>query len=172
MRRPIDVANPARHALLGLLLDGPKHGYDLARAFAPATPLGSAVHLGSSHLYALLTQLERDGLVTGQQESQGSRPPRRVFQITEAGRAEVLHWLDEPVERPRDMLLDFPLKLYLAQRMDATRATALIARQRSLFASFLSELETEPVREDAGTDQAFMCLLRDGRIARTQAMLG
>jgi DNA-binding PadR family transcriptional regulator len=172
MRRPVDVANPARYTLLGLLLEGPRHGYDLARAFAPATPLGSAVHLGSSHLYGLLAQLERDGLVVGQREDQGIRPPRRVFQLTDAGRAEVLRWVDEPVARPRDMLLDFPLKLYLAQRLDPVRAAALITHQRALFAAFLAELEGEPAPEDPGVDQAFMGLLREGRIARTQAMLG
>ena len=57
MRRPLDAAEPARHALLGLLLDGPHHGYDLARRFAPGTALGDVLRLSTSHLYALLARL-------------------------------------------------------------------------------------------------------------------
>ena len=96
MRRPIDAAEPVRHVLLGLLLDGPRHGYDLARAFAPSAPVGNVVHLAASHMYALLSQLERDGLITGECQEQGIRPPRRVYRITEAGCAVLSDWLDAP----------------------------------------------------------------------------
>src|SRR5579871_365439 len=111
LRYSLDAAEPARYVLLGLLLDGPRHGYDLARSFAPSTPLGEVVHLGASHLYALLGRLERDGLVAGQRQDDGVHPPRRVYRVTPSGRAAVLGWVDLPVERPRDLLLDFPLKL-------------------------------------------------------------
>ena len=50
------------NALLGLLRREPRHGYELAREFAPDTPLGEVVHLEMSMLYALLKKLERDGL--------------------------------------------------------------------------------------------------------------
>ena len=171
MRRPLTAAEPARHALLGLLLAGPSYGYDLARAFAPGTLLVTIMHLGASHLYALLTQLERDGLVGGQRLEQGSRPARRVFALTDAGRELVQHWLDEPVERPRDILLDFPLKLYLAHRQDPARSAALIARQRALFVSYLETLELEQRHDVAGEDAAFRSLLYDGRIGRTRSAL-
>jgi len=175
-RRPLDAADPARHALLGLLLDGPRHGYDLARAFGPTTPLGAVVFLGSSHLYALLSQLERDDLVKGAREEHGSRPPRRVYNLTESGRATVLHWLAEPVQRPRDVLLDFPLKLYLAQKHDPTHVAELLIRQRAVFADYLTSLlsEKSASRQEPAplfSDQAFVALLREGRIARTEATL-
>jgi DNA-binding PadR family transcriptional regulator len=176
MRRPLDAADAARYVLLGLLLDGPRHGYDLARAFAPSTALGSIVHLGASHLYALLARLERDGLVHGEVAAQeGARPPRHVYQITEAGREAVLHWVDEPVARPRDVLLDFPLKLYLAQHLDPGRAAALVSRQRAIFADYLVALEREEQgrldRDMNPQDAAFIRLLWEGRVARTHATL-
>jgi DNA-binding PadR family transcriptional regulator len=171
MRRPVDAARPARYAILGLLLDGPRHGYDLLRSFAPGTPLGTTMHLGASHLYALLARLERDGLIVGEQQQQSLSPPRRVFRLTDDGRAAALRWLDEPVPRPRDVLLDFPLKLYLAQRHDPAHAALLIARQRALFAEFLAELEQEGRTQMAGPDEAFVSLLRDSRVLRTRATL-
>lgn len=171
MRRPVDAARPARYVLLGLLLDGPHHGYDLIRAFGPATPLGSTIHLGTSHLYALLARLEQDGLIAGEDQPQDVHPTRRVFQLTDDGHATVMRWLDEPVSRPRDVLLDFPLKLYLAQQRDPAQAATLIARQRALFADFLAELEREEIPPASEVDRTFLTLLRDGRIFRTQATL-
>ena len=169
-RRPVDAADAARHVLLGLLLDGSNYGYVLARAFAEGTALGTVVYLGSSHLYTLLAQLEREGLVAGTREAQGARPPRRVYTITDAGRAAVQHWVEAPVARPRDVLLDFPLKFYLARRLDPDRARILVARQRALFLTYLAELE-RPSALDAPPDHAFIELVREGRVARTRATL-
>ena len=170
-RRPVDAAGPARYALLGLLAEGPRHGYDLIQAFAPSTPLGSTIHLGTSHLYALLARLEKDGLIAGDSQIQDARPPRHIFHITQSGHAAVLAWLDEPVARPRDVLLDFPLKLYLAQRLDPARTAGLIARQRVHFRDFLRVLEVEDLPMGNQLDDAFLALLREARIARTRATL-
>jgi DNA-binding PadR family transcriptional regulator len=171
MRWALDTAEPARHALLGLLLDGPRHGYDLARYFAPGTALGDVMHLGASHLYALLARLERDGLVTAEIQAAGSRPNRRVYSLTAAGQAMAQRWIDEPVARPRDALLDFPLKFYLARRLDPARAAALLEHQRALFSTYLQRLEEEAKRPGDGEDAAFIALVRQGRIARTRAVL-
>ncbi|HXT36400.1 MAG TPA: PadR family transcriptional regulator [Chloroflexota bacterium] len=170
-RRPVDAAGPARYALLGLLVAGPRHGYDLIHAFAPSTPLGSTIHLGTSHLYALLARLEKDGLIAGDPPAQGTHPPRHIFHITEAGHAALLAWLDEPVARPRDVLLDFPLKLYLAQRLDPPRTEGLITRQRALFTEFLRDLEAESPPADDPLDDIFLALLREARMTRTRATL-
>ena len=171
VRWALDTAEPARHVLLGLLLDGPRHGYDLARYFAPGTALGDVMHLGASHLYNLLARLERDGLVTAEIQPGGSRPNRRVFHLTEAGRATAQRWIDEPVARPREALLDFPLKFYLALHHDPARAAALLEQQRALFAAHLRHLEEEAQHPGDGEDAAFSALVRQGRIARTRAVL-
>lgn len=171
MRWTLETAEPARHALLGLLLGGPRHGYDLARYFMPGTALGDVMHLGASHLYNLLARLERDGLVSSQRQETGTRPARRVYQLTEEGRAAALRWIEEPVARPRDALLDFPLKLYLARRLDPARAAALLAHQRALFELHAQRLEEEAAQPLEGADAAFIALVRQGRLARTRAVL-
>lgn len=170
-RRALDAAEPARYALLGLLVEGQRHGYDLARHFTRGTALGDVVYLSPSHLYALLARLARDGLIAGEMQDAGTRPARHVYSLTAAGRAAVLRWIDEPVARPRDVLLDFPLKLYLACRLDEGRAATLVARQQALFTSYLDQLEQVAVQQIAGEDAAFMALLREGRISRTRAAL-
>ena len=128
------------------------------------------LRLSTSHLYALLARLERDGLVAGTTEESSSRPARHVYHLTDAGRDVVLRRVDEPVARPRDVLVDFPLKLYLDRRLGSTRATALVARQCAVFTAYLQQLE-HTAAPCGGEDAAFMALVREGRIARTRIVL-
>jgi DNA-binding PadR family transcriptional regulator len=164
-------AEPARFALLGLLLAKPAHGYDLARRFASGSALGDVIHLSPSHLYALLARLERDGLITGEVHDAGKLPQRRVYRLTPAGEAAVQRWIDEPVSHPREMRIDFPLKLYLARGSGAARVGALLDRQRAVFHDYIARLEREEKPAETEEDAAFISLMRRGRIGRAQAAL-
>lgn len=165
------AAEPARFALLGLLLQGPAHGYDLSRRFGPGSALGDVIHLSVSHLYALLSRLERDGLVVGEVQEAGGLPQRRVYRLSEAGRDAVERWIDEPVSHPRDMRLDFPLKLYIARDFGPTRVAELIERQRTVFKEYIARLLVEEKQANTDEDAAFIDLMRMGRIGRAQAAL-
>ena len=57
MQRPLSV----RHALLGLLSEGPKYGLQLREEFEAAT--GEVWPLNIGQVYTTLQRLERDGLV-------------------------------------------------------------------------------------------------------------
>jgi PadR family transcriptional regulator AphA len=173
LRTPRDrgAAEPARYALLGLLLERPAHGYDLSRRFSPTSALGDVIHLRASHLYALLARMERDGLIAGEMQDAGNHPRRRVYRLTDAGREAVERWIDEPVSHPRDMRLDFPLKLYIARGFDPRRAEGLIARQRAVFEDYIARLEAEEKPADTPDDAAFLDLMRLGRIGRARAAL-
>lgn len=164
-------AEPARFALLGLLLEKPAHGYDLSRRFDPHSALGDVIHLSPSHLYALLTRLERDGLIAGEVQDAGNHPQRRVYRLTEAGRESVQRWMDEPVSHPRDMRIDFPLKLYIARGFGAVRVRELVDRQRVVFEKYIERLQDEEEPSDTVGDTAFLKLMRMGRIGRAQAAL-
>jgi len=163
------AAEAVRHTLLGLLLEGPSHGYDLARLFRPGTALAEIVHLSQAHLYALLTRLERDDLIEGEQQDAGARPQRRVFRLTESGRSAVLAWVDEPVGHPRDMRIEFPLKFYVARRLEANRAQALLTRQRRVFEEYRKRLQAEAAPADEA--DPFIGLMRASRVGRVQAAL-
>ena len=80
-----------RHALLGILADGPRHGWALRSALAERIGSFWPVHHGQ--VYATLERLQRDGLVS-------CGPPdhrdRRSFSIRPEGRRELEHWLAEP----------------------------------------------------------------------------
>jgi DNA-binding PadR family transcriptional regulator len=116
-RSPLLPKRPAtEYALLGLLLDGPSHGYDLTRQFAADTELGKVCRLEMSMLYGLLKKLEKEGLLNGRDEPLGGHKTRRVVELTPAGRAEFEDWLAEPVQHNREIRFNFLVKLYFARQ--------------------------------------------------------
>ncbi|HWG98246.1 MAG TPA: PadR family transcriptional regulator [Pilimelia sp.] len=85
-----------RLALLGLLSGASSHGYRLKSRYDDVLdPDGS---VPAAQIYATLSRLERDGLVRQAETTQDGGPPRRVYQLTEAGRCEIDRWLAAPVE--------------------------------------------------------------------------
>jgi PadR family transcriptional regulator AphA len=133
----------AEYALLGLLQEGPAHGYRLAQRFAPGRDLGLLYPLEQGMVYALLHELEARGLITGCVEAVGPRPPRTLFAITEAGAAQLRRWLAEPVEPLHRLRLDFLLKLSFAFRLDPPGASRLIGEQLAAGERYLADLDTE-----------------------------
>ncbi len=131
----------SEYALLGLLLDGPKHGYELARRFSPETPLGDICPLEVSMLYALLKKHEKAGFIEAQLENQGARPPKRTFHLTDLGRATFMDWVRSPVSRTPEIRLDFLVKLYFARQLGSDDVGALIGRQIEVCRSLLERLQ-------------------------------
>jgi len=85
---------PLEDLVLGLLAQGPAHGYRL-RARLEAE-LGAQRPLETSHVYAALARLEDHGLAVGRVELDGQGRTRRVFNLTAAGRARHRALLDRP----------------------------------------------------------------------------
>ncbi|HET6988034.1 MAG TPA: PadR family transcriptional regulator [Kribbella sp.] len=124
-----------KHGLLALLRQGPKYGYQLRGEFEAAT--GATWPLNIGQVYTTLTRLERDELVhAASTEGDG----RSMYEITEAGRAELAKWFDTPVtreSRPRDELA---IKLALALDVPGVDVSAVVQRQRMSTMQSLQEL--------------------------------
>jgi DNA-binding PadR family transcriptional regulator len=157
------------HTLLGLLEREPRHGYDLAREFTAGTVLGEIVHLEPSMLYAYLKKLEGLGQVRSIVQTQGARPPRKVFELTDDGERALVDWLSEPVEHTRDLRLEFLLKLAIARERpdDDTDIRALFERQHAVCETFVASLRAQL---DAEEDE-FKRLIIEMRLAQNQALL-
>jgi PadR family transcriptional regulator, regulatory protein AphA len=155
-------------ALLGLIALEPRHGYDLAREFAPDTVLGDVVHLELGMLYSHLKRLELDGFIIASIETQAARPPRKVYQVTPAGQCELERWLREPVARTRELRLEFLLKLYIARQHNPDAANALIVGQHAQCEGFVTSL----IEQLAAESDDFRRLVLEMRLAQNQALLG
>jgi len=158
------------HALLGVLAiseSGTGHGYDLARSFAPGSPLGSVLHLEAGMIYHHVKKLEKLGWLRLVSDG-GRRPGRRIVAITEDGRAELRRWLAEPVQHTREVRLEFLVKLYLALHLDADTAKRLVNEQRAQLAVVHQSLFREPLPTPANVPE-FGALVRDLRAMQTEA---
>jgi DNA-binding PadR family transcriptional regulator len=117
-----------RHALLALLCKEPAHGYELKHAVeAEFGELWPPVNIGQ--IYKTLGRLEADGLVRSASVAQASRPDKRVFELTAAGREELAAWVDAP-SPPVRVKDEFFTKLVLAARAKMADPIVLIDRQR------------------------------------------
>src|SRR5215813_4566935 len=85
-------------ALLGLLRTQPSHAYELHLALQRTEALGLVWRLKQGNLYALLTKLEVAGYIESTLEPHGTRPPRKILQLTVEGRAAFRRWMETPVE--------------------------------------------------------------------------
>ncbi|WP_205472629.1 PadR family transcriptional regulator [Nocardioides sp. SYSU D00038] len=115
-----------RFALLALLEQGPKYGYQLRSEFEQRT--GSTWPLNVGQVYTTLTRLERDGLVEGAgSDEQG----HVVYRVTDAGRDEVATWFTTPVARTQPPRDELAIKLALAVTVPGVDVGTVIQQQRS-----------------------------------------
>jgi PadR family transcriptional regulator, regulatory protein PadR len=77
-------------ALLVLLHERPRHGYDLLEHIPALVGEGADVDLGN--LYRLLRGLEAEGLVSSRWDVDGSGPARRIYTLTPAGARLLQAW--------------------------------------------------------------------------------
>jgi DNA-binding PadR family transcriptional regulator len=115
------------YVLLGILMAGPAHGYEIMQFLD--TALGSTWHVGTSQLYSLFKRLEDEGLVISSLETQEDRPSKRVFSLSEAGKKSFLVWLNCTTENVRDLRVQFLAKLFFFQRLGLEGGDELINRQ-------------------------------------------
>ena len=113
-----------RHIILGLLVRQPMSGYDIKRYLKSLNWLIGNPSSGS--LYPTLRTLLRDDCATVEVHPHESRPPRKSYSITDAGRQELREWIERPV-KPDAPLRAFLMRLVLA---DTHPPAALITHLR------------------------------------------
>lgn len=99
------------YAILGLLHQEDRSGYDLRKIFAN-TPMGTFSDSPGA-IYPALQRLEKQGLVRGQLLPSSGRRRRRVFRPTASGRRSFKAWQtkaisqDEVIHRLDELMLRF-----------------------------------------------------------------
>lgn len=117
MRGP---STPLRGALLGLLLERPGHGGDLANRLAAR--LGETWRVDTNDVYRLLEQLENTGLVVSRDEPKRNNQRRMhlVYHPTEETAEALTLWMETLLPR-EPVRLALQAKLSVARPQDAQR---------------------------------------------------
>ncbi|MFD2615973.1 PadR family transcriptional regulator [Terrilactibacillus laevilacticus] len=99
-----------RYAMLTLLAREPLSGYDIKQQMN--SRMGPFWKAGSNQVYPELAKMDDEGLVALYGvEQKDYRPARKVYQITENGRQELIRWTIEPT-KPEIIRDEFLLKAY------------------------------------------------------------
>lgn len=87
------------HAILVSLCEQAGSGYELARRFDRSIGyFWSATH---QQIYRTLRTMETDGWVVANTVTQHGRPDKKVYTVSNAGRAELADWIAEPLDPTR-----------------------------------------------------------------------
>ncbi|WP_062350550.1 PadR family transcriptional regulator [Herbidospora yilanensis] len=125
------------HVLLGLLVERPKHGYELKKEHDHR--LAGAKPLAYGQVYATLQRLERDGLAEVVETQQEGGPERTLYAITDNGQAELERWLN--TVEPSAPYVSSPLFARVAVAGNA--ADGYLVRQREAHLARMRELTAE-----------------------------
>ncbi len=74
-----------RHAVLGLLAQRPRHGYELRAAFEALAGGEENWQLKPAQVYTTLVRMEQSGLVAEAAIAQDGGPEKRIYAITPDG---------------------------------------------------------------------------------------
>src|SRR5262245_56421369 len=127
-----------RELFLALLASELAYGYELRQAlqqrFGELLPA-----LNAGQIYATLARLERDGLVVGESVA-GDNRGKRVYELTEAGRAELARWIETPVPGTR-LKDEFFMKLVIVASAGLADPKTVIEEQRREYLQSLRDLD-------------------------------
>ena len=119
------------YVVLGMVSLGARSGYEIKRDVERSIRFFWTI--SQAQIYPSLERLEREGLISGREIPTGRRR-RRVFEITEAGRAQLRAWLADTEPIPFELRDVGLLKLFFADASPRSEALALLqaVRRRSL----------------------------------------
>lgn len=149
---------PSAYIVLGFLARcGALTSYDLKRLVDGS--VGYFWSFPRSQLYAEPQRLAALGLLSETQEDAGRR--KRLYQITEKGRAVLREWLLTPAGSPelRDPGL---LRMFFMSGTDKAGLHALAQEQLAVHRARLSEYETQARLHGPGPHEPFLHTLRMG----------
>jgi DNA-binding PadR family transcriptional regulator len=134
-------------AVLGLLAEGPMHGYDLLER-ARERGMDGWTAVAKASIYQALHRLERTGAIAGRAQEGPEGPDRRVYRITAAGRRRLRAGLDERFEALGPYETDGGLALGFVHVLPAAEVRrAVDARERAV-RGLLEQVRLERARSN------------------------
>jgi DNA-binding PadR family transcriptional regulator len=165
--------NPTEFAILGLLAERPRSGYDIKKEVEER--LGHFWSESYGHIYPMLRRLHRRDLVLRRVERQEGRPDRNVYSLTDDGRRALEDWFAEPPApaRPRNELL---LRLFLGRHAPTEHLLRDLRAYSENVRENLARLQAVEARveedDDAGPDRVYWRLVLSFGIRAFEALAG
>ena len=147
-----------RHAVLGLLAQHPRHGYELRAAFQALVGGEENWDVKPAQIYTTLARLEQGGLVAEDSVEQNAGPEKRIYAITLAGRKTLGEWFACGIELEHQHD-EFFLKLMLGLVSAVAEPYRLIQTQRAHLFQELHDITEHRSHADPSKELAKILLL-------------
>jgi len=128
----------AELAILSLIVEQPRHGYEIEQVIGERG-MREWTEIGFSSIYYLLKKLEQEGLVTGRLEETHSGPARKVYHSTSAGEAALQAGVLEALSGPEPHFP--PMQLGLAN-FPAIPSNQALAALRQYYTTLSAQRES------------------------------
>jgi DNA-binding PadR family transcriptional regulator len=135
--------------LLGLLRQTDMHGYQLHEFIH--RNMASCVDLKKATAYYLLDKMTESGWLIPTEEQEGGRPPRRVYQLTEAGESAYQAMLRENLSTHYEARFTGDIGFVFLDSLPAEEAVNLLSHRRTALQAELDAAQTVPPH--VGTSQ-------------------
>lgn len=132
-----------RATILGLLNWKPASGYDLKRIISESEVFYWSGN--NNQIYKSLLELQQEGLVTYQVQMQASLPAKKIYAITEQGRAALRQSLLAAPELP-EMRKGFLIQLAWAEALSDDEVLALLEQYAEEIEQRLRMAQAQAVR--------------------------
>jgi DNA-binding PadR family transcriptional regulator len=160
-----------RNAILGLLVQKPRHGYELRAAFEAVMGGDANWHVKPAQIYTTLERLEEAGLVKCCSDlGEGDEPSRRVYAVTGSGVTALAEWFSRGVT-PGHQRDEFFVKLMTALVSGEARLDRIIQTQRAHLVQEMQAVTSLHDSYDPRTEMA-QILLMDKTIMHLEADMG
>ncbi len=147
-----------RHAVLGLLIQRPRHGYELRAAFEALVGGEENWDVKPSQIYSTLARLEKSGLVAEESVEQDAGPEKRIYCITPDGLKTLQEWFADSIA-PEHQHDEFFIKLMVGLVSGAADPYELIQIQRTHLYRELHAITVQRTRADPKRELARILLL-------------
>jgi DNA-binding PadR family transcriptional regulator len=161
------VANLLALAVLATVVQRPMHRYEMASVMrARGKDRDMDIKWGS--LYTVVANLEKNGFLEATDVTrQGARPERTVYQITDAGRDELVAWTRELIAEPEAEHTRFVAGLSVLAVLSPDDVVDLLRRRLGSLTESIDALRTE-LEQAADVPRLFL-IEDEYRIAMTEA---
>ncbi len=166
--------SPLKGAVLGLLVQGPSYGYELANRLE--RQLGPGWSIVRPSLYRMLRGLDREGLVSSSQasvsssqDSEDTSSARIMYEATDLAESALVAWMDSPLSFD-EAQLQLQARMVVARPEDLPRLlVALNQHERALFSKRDQVQAGTPAQHSLRA--AMMFLVREASMQRINGEL-
>jgi DNA-binding PadR family transcriptional regulator len=159
--------SPLKGAVLGLLVQGPSYGYELANRLE--RQLGPGWSIVRPSLYRMLRGLDSEGLVSCAQVFDDTSSARIMYEATDQAEAALVAWMDTPVSFD-EAQLQLQARMVVARPEDLPRLlVALNQHERALFSKRNEVRQGRPTQHSLRA--SMMLLVREASMQRINADL-